>query len=119
MTATINNASGVAFERRGAGEPLLLVHGTGLSRQVWDPVVGTLSERRELLLVDLPGHGHSPPPAPQVEPTPIGYARALAALLDELQLEMVDVAGNSVGGWTALELAKLGRARAVVALAPA
>jgi pimeloyl-ACP methyl ester carboxylesterase len=51
--------------------------------------------------------------------TPIGYARVLAALLDELGIAGAHVAGNSVGGWTALELAKLARARSVVALAPA
>jgi pimeloyl-ACP methyl ester carboxylesterase len=82
-------------------------------------VVGLLSHRRELLLVDLPGHGASRPPPAGIEPAPPGYARALAALLDELELDSVHVAGNSVGGWTALELAKIGRARSVVALAPA
>ena len=109
----------ISFSRIGRGPPLLLIHGTGLTRRVWDPLIGLLQDRRELLLVDLPGHGVSPPPRPEIEATPIGYARALAALLTDLGLSSVDVAGNSVGGWTALELAKLGRARAVVALAPA
>jgi pimeloyl-ACP methyl ester carboxylesterase len=45
--------------------------------------------------------------------------RILAAMLDELEIDRVDCAGNSAGGWTALELAKLGRARSVVALSPA
>jgi pimeloyl-ACP methyl ester carboxylesterase len=82
-------------------------------------VVGLLSDRREVLLVDLPGHGTSPPLPADAPPTPVGYARALAELLDRLELKTVHVAGNSVGGWTALELAKMGRARSVVALAPA
>ena len=43
----------------------------------------------------------------------------LAQLLDELGVDSAHTAGNSVGGWTALELAKLRRARSVVALAPA
>jgi pimeloyl-ACP methyl ester carboxylesterase len=43
----------------------------------------------------------------------------LAEMLDELELDRVHCAGNSVGGWTSLELAKLGRARSVVAVAPA
>jgi pimeloyl-ACP methyl ester carboxylesterase len=51
--------------------------------------------------------------------TPIGYAQVLARMLDELGIESAHAAGNSVGGWTALELAKLSRARSVVALAPA
>jgi len=119
FATTTDNTAGIAFERRGAGEPLLLVHGTGLSRQVWEPVVGLLSARRDLLLVDLPGHGASPPPPADLAPTPLGYAEALRGLLDELELETVDVVGNSVGGWVALELAKIGRARSAVALAPA
>jgi pimeloyl-ACP methyl ester carboxylesterase len=110
---------GIALERRGTGEPLLLIHGTGGSRAHWRAVIEPLAAERELLLVDLPGHGESDPPPPGAAHTPIGYAAQLAAMLDELEVSSVHVAGNSVGGWTALELAKLGRARSVVALAPA
>jgi pimeloyl-ACP methyl ester carboxylesterase len=114
-----SESGGIAYERIGAGEPLLLLHGTGGSRAHWKPLVDLLSPRRELLLVDLPGHGESDLPPEGVPPTPIGYAQLLAGLLDELGIDRVDAAGNSVGGWTALELAKLGRARAVVAINPA
>ncbi len=109
----------IAFERRGAGEPLLLIHGTGGSRSHWQPIVERLAPHRELLLVDLPGHGDSDPPPAGIPHTPIGYAQVLAQLLDELGIDSAHAVGNSVGGWTALELAKLGRARSVVALAPA
>jgi pimeloyl-ACP methyl ester carboxylesterase len=112
-------AVGIAFERRGMGEPLLLIHGTGGSRSHWRPVVDLLTPHRELLLVDLPGHGESDPPPAGIPHTPIGYAQALTQLLDELGIDSAHAAGNSVGGWTALELAKLGRARSVVAIAPA
>jgi pimeloyl-ACP methyl ester carboxylesterase len=114
-----SKASGVAYERHGAGEPLLLIHGTGGSRAHWRPVVDLLAPDRELLLVDLPGHGESDPQPAGIPPTPIGYAQVLARLLDELGIGSAHAAGNSVGGWTGLELAKLGRARSVVALAPA
>src|SRR5215211_8128281 len=117
MTAA--KTSGVALERRGAGEPLLLIHGTGGSRSHWKPVVDLLAPHRELLLVDLPGHGESDPPPGGITDTPIGYAQVLAQVLDELGIESAHAAGNSAGGWTALELAKLARARSVVALAPA
>ena len=111
--------SGVALERRGRGEPLLLLHGTGGSRSHWRPLVDFLTPHYELLLVDLPWHGESDPPPASVPHTPMGYAGVLAQLLDELGIETAHTAGNSVGAWTALELAKLGRARSVIALSPA
>jgi pimeloyl-ACP methyl ester carboxylesterase len=116
---TESKVGGIVLERRGAGEPLLLLHGTGGSRMHWRPVVGALSAGREVLVVDLPGHGASDPPPEGVTHTPIGYAELLGRMLDQLGLDAVDVAGNSVGGWTALELAKRGRARSVVAIGPA
>lgn len=109
----------IAFDRLGSGEVLLLLHGTGLDRRVWAPVLGGLSERHELLVADLPGHGQSPITPPQVPATPVGYAGLLAEWLDGLGIGALHVAGNSVGGWTALELAKLGRARSVTAIGPA
>jgi pimeloyl-ACP methyl ester carboxylesterase len=116
---SVSLVEGIVFERVGGGDPLLLLHGTGGSRQHWRPVVGLLAAEREVLVVDLPGHGASPGPPEGIAHTPIGYAEMLARALDRLGLAVVDVAGNSVGGWTALELAKLGRARTVVAIGPA
>lgn len=115
----VEKTAGIAFEREGAGEPLLLIHGTGGSRAHWRLLRDLLTPYHELLLVDLPGHGQSALPPPEVPPTPIGYARLLGQFLDELGVGSAHVAGNSVGGWSALELGKLGRARSVVALAPA
>ena len=109
----------IAFERAGSGEPLVLIHGTGGSRGVWAPVRGILERERDVIAIDLPGHGESPAAPPHMAPTPPGYAHVLAGFLGELGLEDAHLAGNSVGGWTALELAKLGRARSVVALGPA
>jgi pimeloyl-ACP methyl ester carboxylesterase len=115
---SLETVRSVAVEQTGSGDPLLLIHGTGGTRSHWDPVRDRLAAQRSLLLVDLPGHGESP--APRSAPsTPSGYAEILAGVLDELGHPSVHVAGNSVGGWTALELAKLGRARSVVAISPA
>ena len=107
------------YEVNGTGAPVLLIHGTGSSLRVWDPVVHLLAARRTVIAVDLPGFGFSPPMTSGPPPTPAGYARVLADLLRELGYDSAHVAGNSVGGWTALEAAKLGVARLVVALAPA
>ena len=51
---------GLHHEVHGTGEPLLLVHGTGSSLRVWNPVVDRLADRRTLIVVDLPGCGHVP-----------------------------------------------------------
>ena len=111
--------AGIAYDRAGNGEPLLLLHGTGGSRRHWAPLWSILAAQRELVAVDLPGHGDSDPPPGGGDHTPVGYAATIAALLDRLGIGAAHVAGDSVGGWTALELAKLGRARSVVAIAPA
>ena len=112
-------AQEVHHEVHGAGEPLLLIHGTGSNLRVWDPLVDRLAARRAVIAVDLPGFGLSPRMKPGTPPTPFGFARVLAGFLRELGHHTAHVAGNSVGGWTALEMAKLGAARSVVALSPA
>lgn len=108
----------IGFDRAGEGEPLLLMHGIGMSRSVWRPVIPLLREQRDVIAVDLPGHGTSPPVPAHILPAPPGLAQVIARFLDQLGIERAHAAGNSLGGWTALELAKLGRARSVVALDP-
>jgi pimeloyl-ACP methyl ester carboxylesterase len=106
------------YERCGSGDALLLIHGTGGHWQLWLPVLDRLAQERDVIAVDLPGHGRSAPTGPDVLPDPPGFARILGTFLDDLGLDRVHVAGNSAGGWTALEMAKLGRARSVTALSP-
>nr|WP_296065015.1 alpha/beta fold hydrolase [uncultured Actinoplanes sp.] len=114
----IQKRSRLAFTRLGAGEPLVLLHGQGLSRRSWAPVAEELARQRDVIAVDLPGHGDSPRQPRGAGNTPRDQARAVAELLDELGLPSVHVAGNSVGGWVALELGRLGRARTITALSP-
>jgi pimeloyl-ACP methyl ester carboxylesterase len=93
----------------------MLLHGTNSSRSIWKRLLPQLCNEREVFSVDLPAHGQSPPGSF----TPPEWAGEVAALLDDLGLERVAVVGHSAGGWTALELAKLGRASGVLALTPA
>jgi len=97
----------------------VLLHPLGTDRHVWDPIVERLRDRRELIAVDLPGFGESPPLADDVPPTPKVLAIAVAELLLSLGLERPPVAGNSLGGWVALELGLASAAGSVTAIAPA
>ena len=53
---------GLAYERIGSGPPLVLLHGVGHRRQAWGAVLDRLTPHRDVILVDLPGHGESPCP---------------------------------------------------------
>jgi pimeloyl-ACP methyl ester carboxylesterase len=107
----------VAFDRAGSGPPLVLIHGLGGERHVWAPVIERIAGRRDIVTVDLPGFGESPPLAGEAHPAAL--AAAIARLIDGLGVRRPHVGGNSLGGWVALELAKLGRVASVTAIAPA
>jgi pimeloyl-ACP methyl ester carboxylesterase len=111
--------STLACSRSGSGPPLVLLHPLGSSRRVWDPILPALAEHHDVLAVDLPGFGDSPPLPPEVEPLPAVLAATVAGLLDELGLPLPHLAGNSLGGWVALELAQQRPAASLTLLAPA
>ena len=117
MTA-LAAAPQLALDRTGTGPALVLLHPLGADRRVWAPVTPLLAGEREVIAVDLPGFGGSPP-LQGAEPTPARLAEAVAGGLAAHGVEDFDVAGNSLGGWVALELALAGRARSVVAIGPA
>ena len=104
--------------RRGSGQPLGLIHGIGSHLQVWRPVTRPLSERYDVIAVDVPGFGQSPPLPPEVEPTVDAFATAFERFFEELGIPTPHVAGNSMGGGIALELGRRGSARSVTAVAP-
>jgi pimeloyl-ACP methyl ester carboxylesterase len=118
-TSSVHTRSRLAYDRTGQGEPLVLLHGQGFSRRSFDLVVPELAAHRDVIAVDLPGHGESPRQPKDAGNAPRDLAAAVAELLDELGLPTAHVAGNSSGGWVALELGKTGRARTATALAPA
>ena len=117
--APATKATRLVYDRAGSGEPLILLHGQGFSRRCWDPIVAGLALDRDVIAVDLPGHGDSPRQPRDRGNTPHDLAIAVAELLDELSIPTAHVAGNSLGGWVALELGRLHRARTVTALSPA
>jgi pimeloyl-ACP methyl ester carboxylesterase len=105
--------------RGGAGEPLVLVHGIGHTWRGWKPMLPLLERRFDVLAPDLPGFGYSPPlPAGQT-PTAEALADAVEGEMDAAGFHTAHLAGNSLGGWIVLELARRGRARTVTAISPA
>jgi pimeloyl-ACP methyl ester carboxylesterase len=104
--------------RGGTGEPLLLLHGLGRAWRDWLPVIPGLAEARDVIAVDLPGHGASQPLSDASAMTVPNLANIVETELDRLGIETVHIGGSSIGGWLALELARRGRARTVVAISP-
>ncbi len=102
--------------RQGEGPGLLLIHGVGSSQRTWEHLIPPLARGRRVIAVDLPGHGASP--AEDDSGTFAGLVRSLEAFLDGNGLAQVDMVGSSLGGRLVLELARRGKAGAVVALDP-
>ena len=105
--------------RTGAGEPLVLLHGFTGTWRVWLPVIPQLAEQFDVFVPTLGGHCGADPWQDGLEPTIATLADAAEAELDSAGVETAHLAGNSLGGWLAFELAKRGRARSVVGIAPA
>ena len=105
------------YIRKGAGEPLLLLHSLGGSIVMWAPVLGRLAAEREVIAVDMPGFGASPPLPEGVDATAANIAGAVIEFYDSLRIEAdPGVSGISLGAWVAIECARQGRAAAVVGL---
>lgn len=92
----------VAYTRAGQGPLLVLVHGAGLDGRMWEPQVEALADEFTVVAWDEPGSGRS-------GDLPAGFAladfaRALAAVIEDVGLGPAQVAGLSWGGTVALEL---------------
>jgi len=106
------------YVERGNGRPLVLLHGIGMSHAAWAPVLNKLAGHRRVIAFDIAGFGQTPAlPSPlTAEALVDGLRQSLADLGIH---EPVDIVGNSMGGWLALEAAKAGLARSVVGISPA
>jgi pimeloyl-ACP methyl ester carboxylesterase len=102
--------------RAGTGETLLVLHGLGTNRADFAQVSARLAADFDVLAVDLPGQGDAAPI--EGRPTVAALTDAVERDLDARGLAEVHVLGNSLGARIALELARRGRARSVVAIAP-
>jgi pimeloyl-ACP methyl ester carboxylesterase len=99
------NGIELAYERRGTGNPLALLHGFPLDHHTWDFVAPLLEGTFDLILPDLRGFGES---TTVNEPHTLdAFASDIAGLLDHLGIQKTAVAGHSMGGYVALAFAKL------------
>src|SRR5512132_3959902 len=97
---TLNHA------RRGSGSPLLLVHGLGAGWRSWSPILDDLAESREVIAVDLPGFGETPPLTGEVSIATL--TDSVAEFIREQGLDGVSTVGQSLGGRMVRELARRG-----------
>jgi pimeloyl-ACP methyl ester carboxylesterase len=105
--------------RGGDGPPLVLIHGVGHHWQAWRPVIDRLVDDFEVIACDSPGFGRSRPLPADVQPAIPAYADAFTTFISTLGLSKPHVAGNSMGGAIALELARRGMVASVTAFSPA
>jgi pimeloyl-ACP methyl ester carboxylesterase len=110
---------GLDHHRGGSGAPLVLIHGIGHTWRGFKPMLPMLEDRFDVLAVDMPGFGHSEPFPEGVDSTPEALADAVEDEMARAGFDRAHIAGNSLGGWVALELARRGRAETVTAISPA
>lgn len=110
----------LAYQSSGDGEPLVLIHGMGSSSTSWKRVSTSLQEKFQVISFDLPGHGETPLDTTQAM-DPHSLAVLITEQLDEIGIQKAHFAGNSLGGWIALEIASSfpNRTLSVTGLAPA
>ncbi len=100
----------LAYEERGSGPALLMIHGFPFDRRQWFPQVAGLADIRTCVAVDLRGHGLSLDEEPR-DYSMDQFADDVAATLQDMGVDQADVAGLSMGGYVAFALWRRHRAR--------
>jgi len=95
----------IAYTRAGSGNPLVLLHGFIESKNIWKDFVHALSGEFTVFTVDLPGHGESEV-IEEVHSMQL-MAQVVNAVLDHEQAGPAVLVGHSMGGYVALEFARL------------
>ena len=104
----------------GEGDPVICVHGLGGTKASFLPTVAALADHHRVISMDLPGFGDSDKPITAAYDAPY-FARAVEALLDELEIERAHLIGNSMGGRVSIEMGLLRpeRTEKIALLSPA
>jgi len=115
MKATIKGDISIAFEDKGEGLPIVLIHAFATDRSMWGPQITQLSKHWRVIAPDLRGFGFSDP----TDGTPVSmdqYAEDIAGLLDHLNISAAVMVGLSLGGYVTLAFAQKypGRVKALI-----
>ncbi len=94
------------YVETGKGESIVFVHGFMSSADTWDKVTPALAKDHRVIALDLPGYGYSDKPEKFTYDYG-GFANAVAAFMDVKEVKKAIVAGNSMGGGVAMQLALL------------
>jgi len=104
MRVTVDDAT-IDVATDGSGEPVVLIHGFPLSREIWDPQVEKLAQRNLTIRPDLRGMGQSSvPDGPYLMET---LAGDIAAVLDAIGIERATIVGHSLGGYVAMAFCRM------------
>ncbi|HRH85239.1 MAG TPA: alpha/beta fold hydrolase [Rubrivivax sp.] len=103
----------------GQGSPLVLLHGLGGTWHIWKPVLPALEAHHRVIALTLPGHHGAPAYDGSGDAAVAGLADQVIDTLRQQGIARAHVAGNSLGGWLAIELARRGFAMSVTAFSPA
>ena len=109
--AVIELADGTTIATLVAGPPdatesILFLHGLGGSQSTWASVLGDFADTQRVAAIDLPGHGASDKPSPEMKDYSVaGLAARVGEVMEKLELAPAVLVGHSLGGVTALQLA--------------
>jgi pimeloyl-ACP methyl ester carboxylesterase len=98
----VTERDAIAYEERGTGTTLVLLHGHPFNRSMWMSQIEALSTEFRVLTLDLPGYGDSPPRSDPM--TMRAFADSVIELLDRVGVQDAIVIGLSMGGLVAMEL---------------
>lgn len=88
------------YTSKGIGNPLVFLHGFLESSKIWEPFIAELSKKRQVISIDLPGHGKSG--ILNSVHTMELFAEAVHAVLQHLKVEKISLVGHSMGGYVSL-----------------
>ncbi len=88
------------YTSKGIGNPLVFLHGFLESSKIWEPFTDELSKKRQVICIDLPGHGKSG--VLNTVHTMDLFAEAVQAILRHLEVDRITLVGHSMGGYVSL-----------------